>query len=107
MKVSEKLIQKMYDGLWKEKTYCGVIGGVGTGVISLSDDKRLIRWSHFGSSAERYTKKDLRFILEVIFDDCEDFSEAVWSDYHIAYIPTEKGYVGFDYSGQHPNALGV
>lgn len=35
--------------------------------ISISPDKKYIRYSHYGSSATKNTKKDLEWILETIF----------------------------------------
>lgn len=31
-------------------------------------------WEHYGSSAEKATKRDLRFLFAKIFDDCDCFT---------------------------------
>ena len=48
---------------------------------------KFITWRYYGQSAIKDTNKQLRWLLETIFDDCEDITEAVWNEYLIDYIP--------------------
>ena len=85
--------------------YCGIKNGRGQGLIQ----KHLgyISYRHFGSSAVKNTDKDLKWLATTIFEDCDDIVPAVWSDYHINYIPVDSKYQGVDMSREHPNAFGV
>ena len=63
-------------------------GKVLGGVILLSPyPSKFISWRHYGQSAIKDTDEELRWLLETIFDDCEDITEAVWNDYFIDYTP--------------------
>lgn len=46
-----------------------------------------IAYRHYGQAAIRNTDKQLRWLLERIFPDCEDITEAVWNEYLIDYVP--------------------
>lgn len=48
---------------------------------------KFISWQHYGQSAIKDTDEQLRWLLEIIFDDCEDIVEAVWNEYLIDYVP--------------------
>ena len=48
---------------------------------------KLISWRYFGQSAIEDSDEQLRWLLETIFNDCEDITEAVWNDYLIDYVP--------------------
>lgn len=48
---------------------------------------KFISWRHYGQSAIKDTDEELRWLLETIFDDCEDITEAVRNDYFIDYTP--------------------
>ena len=48
---------------------------------------KFITWRYYGQSAIKDTDKQLRWLLENIFDDCEDITEAVWNDYLVDYVP--------------------
>lgn len=48
---------------------------------------KFISWRHYGQSAIKDTVEQLRWLLETIFDDCEDITEAVWNEYLIDYVP--------------------
>lgn len=102
-------LQSILDDINKGTVYCGVRSsdGYGVGEIMLSSDSRFIAYSHYGSSAVDSTIRGLRFLMEKIFDDCAIITPAVWSDYHIAYIPIDPQYKGFDCSREHPNTFGV
>lgn len=39
-------------------------------------------WRHFGSSAEKITKKDFKWLLQTIFDDCNYFTLIENNDYY-------------------------
>lgn len=51
-----------------------------------------ISWRCFGQSAISDANKDLKWLLENIFDDYDNIVPAVWSDYNVRYIPIENGY---------------
>ena len=85
--------------------YCGIRNGKGIGLIYAHYD--YIHWRNAGSSANRNTNEELRWLLENIFDDCETITPAEWSDYHINYIPIDKQYQGIDCSTKHPNVCGL
>lgn len=87
--------------------YCGIRNGAGTGHITVSPDHKWIRWNHYGSSAEKNTDRDLKWMLENIFDDCETVVPAEYSKYHINYVPIDKQYRGIDLSTNHPNVWGI
>ena len=48
---------------------------------------KLISWRYYGQSAIKDSDEQLRWLLETIFNDCEDITEAVWNDYLIDYVP--------------------
>lgn len=48
---------------------------------------KLISWQYYGQSAIKDSNEQLRWLLETIFDDCEDITEAVWNEYLIDYVP--------------------
>ena len=48
---------------------------------------KFITWRHYGQSAIKNTNEQLRWLLETIFDDCEDITEAVWNEYLVDYTP--------------------
>lgn len=100
-------IAEIRANLNKGITYCGIRNGYGVGQICVSEDKKYIRWQHYGQSANENTDRDLRWLLETIFEKCETVTPAEWSDYHIGYVPIDKQYKGFDYSTKHPNVFGL
>ena len=87
--------------------YCGIRNGYGVGEITVSPTKEYIRWRYFGSSVNKNTDGQLRWLLETIFEDCITVTPAEWSDYHIGYVPIDKQYKGIDYSTKHPNVCGL
>lgn len=46
-----------------------------------------IYFRHHGQSAIKNTDEQLRWLLENIFDDCDDITKAVWNEYLIDYVP--------------------
>ena len=88
--------------------YTGVknnVGGMGTIHVSPAGD--FIRWQHYGQSAEKNTAGNLAFIINKIFDDCDEIVEARYSYYHISYIPIDNTYGAVDFSRSHPNVYGL
>ena len=51
--------------------YCGIRNGNGVGIIAASPDGKYIRWRYYGESANENTNRDLRWLLETIFNICE------------------------------------
>lgn len=100
-------IAEIRANLNKGIVYCGIHNGYGFGEIWISEDRKYIRWSNYGQSANENTDRDLRWLLETIFKEYETVTPAEWSNYHIAYVPIDKQYKGFDYSTNHPNIFGL
>ena len=100
-------ITEIRANLNKGVVYCGICNGCGVGHITVSPDFKWIRWNHYGSSANENTDRDLRWMLENIFDDCDTVTPAEYSKYHINYIPIDKQYRGIDLSSRHPNVWGL
>jgi hypothetical protein len=86
--------------------YCGIKNRCGVGEIYKTMQGN-IAWKYFGSSANKNTNRDLRWLLETIFEDCETVVPAEYSYYHINYVPTDKQYSGIDMSRSHPNVYGL
>lgn len=84
--------------------YCA-IDGYNRGIGQIRADDNYIRYSHFGSSAVSSTIRDLKWLVENIFTNCQSIVPAEWSDYHINYIPVNRAYKGIDYSTRHPNTF--
>ena len=68
---------------------------------------KFIAFEYYGQSAVKDTNEQVRWLLETIFEDCDNIVEAVWSDYHVSYIPIDGSYEPIDLSGSHPNVFGV
>ena len=100
-------IEEIRANLNKGIVYCGIRNGYGVGVICVSSTHEYICWRHFGESANKNTNRDLRWMLEHIFEECETVTPAEWSDYHINYVPIDKQYRGIDHSTKHPNVCGL
>lgn len=100
-------IAEIRANLNKDIVYCGIRNGYGVGEITISPDGRYICWKYFGQSASKNTNAELRWLLEVIFEDCETVTPAEYSEYHINYVPIDKQYKGIDMSTQHPNVCGL
>jgi hypothetical protein len=76
-----------------------LVGGdtvyVATGFIRLSEDGRYFCWSHFGSSAERKSLGNLRWILKTIFQDDDyilatPYSEKVAREKYHLYVVQQQ-----------------
>lgn len=102
---TDKEITKIYNNINKGIYYCGICNGRGEGAIYKDGD--YIAWRHYGQSANDNNKEELQWLLQVIFKECETVSPAVWSDYHINYIPDTALYKGVDCSREHPNTFGL
>lgn len=87
--------------------YCGICNGRGMGTIRISADDKWICWRHFGESANKNSDKELRWVIENIFDDCETITPAEYSKYHVNYVPIDKQYKAIDMSMKHPNVWGI
>ena len=105
-KFTDTEIAKIRADINKEIVYCGICNGYGTGRIWKSRNQQYIHYSHFGAAAIDNSDDQLRWLLETIFEDCEDVAPAIWSDYHINYVPIDEHYKGIDYSVKHPNTFG-
>lgn len=103
-KFTDAELKGIMKNLKNGQVYCGIRHQYGVGTINLTIHHN-IGWEHYGTSAEPCTIRNLRWIIETIFEDCEDIVAATWSDYHLGYIPIDKKYKGIDYSNQYPNVL--
>ena len=108
-KFTEQEISEIRKKLDEGVVYVGVKGDRATGgeIYHSAYPSKFISWRHYGQSAVKNTNKDIHWLIETIFEDCDDIVPAVWSDYHISYIPLDKSYEAIDYSTSHPNVLGV
>ena len=98
-------IQEIRKNLIAGAVFCGIENNRGIGTIRAT--KELLLWNHFGSSANKNTIGDLRWILETIFKNCSEIVPCEYSEYHINYIPTDTTYTAVDFSASHPNAYGL
>lgn len=83
-KVYEQLKSRQYVvlGRFKEITTKEDIAYSGT--IIRYEDKKHLSWQHWGSSANDCTKKDFKWLLEEIFNDCTYFRVMTKEDYYKA-----------------------
>lgn len=89
--------------------YVGVKNGRATigRIYHSAYPSKFIAWEYYGQSAVKDTNEQIRWLLETIFEDCDDIVEAVWSDYHVSYVPIDKSYKAIDLSSSHPSVFGV
>lgn len=104
--LSVKGLRKILSDINNGGKYIGISKGRGTGIIFRTPYGN-IGWNHYGESACPSTIRGLKFILEVIFNDCECFVPAIWSDYHVNYIPADTRFRAVDLSAKHPNICGL
>lgn len=83
-----------------------IISRKGYGAGEIWADKTFIRWSHRGKSAVKKNIAYLRWFLQILCRDDIDIDVAVYSEYHMGYIPTSEQYKAIDHSMSHPNVLG-
>ena len=105
-KFTNKEIAQIRADLNNGMIYCGIRNNRGVGEIYKTTQGN-IGWRYFGSSANKNTDRDLRWLLENIFADCETVTPAEYSYHHINYVPINKQYEGIDMSQKHPNVFGV
>lgn len=110
---TNKELKVILENIKNDIVYCGICDGRGIGKIFCTGYGNL-GWEHYGSSAIKMTVRDLRWVIEIIFCECELITPAEWSDYHVGYVPIDKRYKGFDLSYKdangkpiHPNVCGV
>ncbi|MBR4123762.1 MAG: hypothetical protein IKT93_05030 [Clostridia bacterium] len=100
-KYTNKELKNILNDINGGAVYVGIKNGRGIGKIA--SYKNYIEWSYYGSSCEKKTVENLRWLLENIFSDCDAITPAIYSKYHINYIPVNKQYGGIDLSWMHPN----
>lgn len=106
-KYTDKELLAILADLAAGEKFCGITeNGRGTGLIYLTDNL-YIGWNYYGSSANDFSVDSLRFILETIFNECKTICKAVYSEYHINWIPAGTVYIGVDMSRSHPNVYGL
>lgn len=57
-----------------------------------------IHFNYYGSSAIKPTIKDLKWLLNTIYNDCELITPSVYSDEHLNYKPIDEQYYTFNYT---------
>ena len=48
---------------------------------------------------------ELKNAIEIMFCDCDEIVEAVFSEYHCNYVPVDEKYERIDVSWRHPNTF--
>lgn len=88
--------------------YVGVRGNrmIGGYILPHSQQRSLIVYRHYGSSAIKANREQLRWLLENIFDDADEVVRATYSEYHIDFVPEDERYERIDSSTRHPNVFG-
>lgn len=88
--------------------YVGVRGNrmIGGYILPHSQQRSLIFYRHYGSSAIKANREQLRWLLENIFDDADEVVRATYSEYHIGFVPEDERYERIDSSTRHPNVFG-
>lgn len=88
--------------------YVGVRGNrmIGGYILPHSQQRSLIVYRHYGSSAIKANREQLRWLLENIFDDADEVVRATYSEYHIGFVPEDERYERIDSSTRHPNVFG-
>lgn len=88
--------------------YVGVRGNrmIGGYILPHSQQRSLIVYRHYGSSAIKANREQLRWLLENIFDDADEVVRATYSEYHIDFVPEDERYERIDSSTRHPNIFG-
>ena len=71
--------------------YVGVRGNrmIGGYILPHSQQRSLIVYRHYGSSAIKANREQLRWLLENIFDDADEVVRATYSEYHIGFVPED------------------
>ena len=102
-------IAEIRRNLNNDVVYVGVKNGKATigRIYHSAYPSKFIAFEYYGQSAVKDTNEQVRWLLETIFEDCDNIVEAVWSDYHVSYIPIDGSYEPIDLSGSHPNVFGV
>lgn len=90
------------------RPYVGVRGNrmVGGAILLHPHLTSYINYERHGSSAVKANKKQLRWVIETIFEDADEVVPAVYSQYHICFVPEDERYERIDYSTKHPNVFG-
>jgi hypothetical protein len=101
-----KELKNILDHINAGGVYVGICNGRGVGKIYAAN-KSYIRFEHYGGSATKNNTNGIRWIIENIFNDCDLITPAVYSEYHINYIPVDEKYAGIDFSFTHPNVYGL
>ena len=104
-KYSNIELKRILENLKNGSVYIGIYNNYGSGKISYYNN--FINYSYFGSSVVKANIKNLRWLLENIFNECNKITEAVYSEYHVNYIPIDKKYNAVDLSRKHPNVYGL
>lgn len=103
MKLSEKKLNKIYNDLHDGICYCGIRSNRGVGRIVYSPYTDMTLVQNYGSIYVSNDKQKLKNYIEIFFADEDDIVPAVYSEYHVNYIPEDSKYEAVDLSGCHPN----
>lgn len=104
LKLTDRQVQEIFDGLNNGKSYCGIKDNRGVGRIT-TISSRCFQVQYYGSIHIRKTIKSLKNAIEVMFCYCDEIVEAVFSEYHCNYVPVDEKYERIDVSWRHPNTF--
>ena len=104
-KYTDKELKAILNDINTGTVYTAICNNYGTGTIK--SYLNYIEWNYYGSSCEKKNINNLRWIIENIFGDCAEITPAIYSAYHINYIPANKKYNAIDLSSSHTNIHGL
>lgn len=89
------------------RPYVGVRGNsmVGGVIVLHPHSNDWINYDRHGSSSVKANRNRLRWVIETIFEDADEIVPAVYSEYHICFVPEDEKYERIDYSLRHPNVF--
>lgn len=77
------------------------------GVIAIhSQLNNWINYDRHGASTVKANIERLRWVIETIWEDADEIVPAIYSEYHIDFVPEDEKYKRIDYSTKHPNIFG-
>lgn len=100
-------LSHIFEQIKRGVPFVGVRGNsMVSGVILLHPHSTsYINYERHGSSTIKTNKKNLRWVIENIFDDADEIVPAIFSEYHICFVPEDERYERIDYSTKHPNVF--
>ena len=88
--LTDAQIQRMFDDMQRGRIYCGIQHGRPWGKMYVQKsriiDVNYIFWEHYGSSAEKNSLTQLRWLIDNIFNDVDGFAPGDETKYRPFYI---------------------